>query len=218
MIWVRLSATLLIGAVLALAWARYSIETGWRRRAAELCLWIGPDLPFLVAALQFVISRPPASAANPAPATISIVAPAAALHVLLLAGVWRTLRTAVNAPSRNAEVTAGLLILGSIIVWFAAIAWPGVELAQIAQHGAEHVFASAAFLLGALLTLAGFTMMNALLENAGDRFVSRLGLFSLLLGTICWAIHLAFRLTVALSLAQNSRSAVPEWYPSMRMW
>ena len=174
MIWVRLSATLLIGAVLALAWARYSIETGWRRRAAELCLWIGPDLPFLVAALQFVISRPPASAANPAPATISIVAPAAALHVLLLAGVWRTLRTAVNAPSRNAEVTAGLLILGSIIVWFAAIAWPGVELAQIAQHRAEHVFASAAFLLGALLTLAGFTMMNALLENAGDRFVSRL--------------------------------------------
>ena len=104
MIWVQLSATLLIGAVLALAWARYSIETGWRRRAAELCLWIGPDLPFLVAALQFVISRPPASAANPAPATISIVAPAAALHVLLLAGVWRTLRTAVNAPSRDAEV------------------------------------------------------------------------------------------------------------------
>src|SRR5207249_4919608 len=48
------------------------------------------------------------------------------------------------------------------------------------------------------------------------RFAPRL--LSLFLGTICWAIHLAFRLTVALSVAQNSRSAVPEWYPAMRMW
>lgn len=216
MIWVQLSVTLLLGVVLVFAWAHHSIERTGPRRAAELCLWLGPDIPFLIAALQLAISRQSASPANPTP--ISLVVPAVVLHTLLLVLAWRMLGFAEDTPARDNSLAAGLLILGSIIVWFAAIAWPGAELAQIAQHRAEHVFASTAFLSGALLTLAGFTIVNSLLEDAGDRILSRLGIVSITLGTVCWAIHLAFRLTVALSLAQVDRSKVPEWYPPMRMW
>jgi hypothetical protein len=155
---------------------------------------------------------------KPAPVAISILVPAAAVYLGLLAFAWRILRTAGEAPSRGARVAAGSLILGSTIVWLAAVAWPGMELVQIAGHRAEHMFASAAFLLGALLTLVGFTVMNALLETAGDRFLSRLGLVSLFLGTVCWTIHLAFRLTIMLSLAKTVRTTEPDWYSPLRMW
>jgi len=219
MIWVQFSATLLLGVVLLVAWGRYSIETTRRRRAAELYLWIAPDIPFLIAALQTVIARPSTSAASSAPEKLSIVAPAIALDILLLAVAWFSLRSSRDISFRDTCTTAaGLLILGATVVWFAAVVWPGVESVQIARHSAEHVFASTGFLLGALLTLAGFTILNSSLEDAGDRILSRLGVLSLFFGTVCWALHLAFRLTVVISVAQNDRGVVPEWYPPMRMW
>jgi hypothetical protein len=144
--------------------------------------------------------------------------PIAVLHTLLLAAAW-AVGTPSDTPIRDARVAAGLLMFGSIIVWFAALAWPGMGLAQIAARRGEHVFASGAFLVGALLTLAGFTVLTKLLENAGDRFLAHLGLTSLFFGTVSWAIHLAFRLTVVLSLAQKTAgAALPEWYPPLSLW
>lgn len=82
------------------------------------------------------------------------------------------------------------------------------------------MFTTGAFLVGALLTLGGFTVLGGVLRQTGDRFLSQLGLVSFLFGTMSWAIHLAFRATVMASLARetSASAAVPAWYGPLRLW
>ena len=89
--WAQLIAALLIAILLMFAWVRYSVESDPRRRAAELCLWITPVAPFLIAALHLAISHSTASLGSVVPTGIKIVVPAIVLHLVLLVVALRTL-------------------------------------------------------------------------------------------------------------------------------
>ena len=211
MTWAQVAIIALMVCGLAAGWYRYSRETVPVRRLGELYLWLGPALPFLpFAVLEAMRGR----------IGVAVVVPVAAVHLVLLAAAYHALRTPNGAAATDARVAGGLLIFGSIIVWFGATTWPGMQLEKVAAHRAEHLFTTGAFLIGALLTLGGFTVLRTVLRESGDRFLSQLGLVSFLFGTVSWAMHLAFRATVMVSLAQETpaSAAAPAWYGPLRLW
>ncbi len=208
MTWLQIVFAALIACVLLGCWYRFSIEKSRVRRLAELYLWLGPILPF--SALVEVRDA----------GGFTAFVPAGVAHLGLIGiAVLRVTAPAVGAGAVP-RLAGALLILGSTIVWLGAVTFPGMQLDEVASHRADHWFTSGTFLLGALITLAGFSLLATLLHDAGERVYSQLGQSGFLLGVVAWALHLAFRATVMVSAAQESTASgtAPAWYGPLRLW
>ncbi|MGH9660396.1 MAG: hypothetical protein ACRD96_17735 [Bryobacteraceae bacterium] len=199
MTWRQAALTALLASGLLAAWYRYSIEKNRLRRLAELYLWLGPILPLGV---------------------LSQVHHAAGLHAFVPAAVVHLGLIGLALFGVTARLAGGLLIVGSTVVWLGAATFPGMQLEQVASHRMSHWITSGGFLLGALITLAGFTLLTVLLHDAGERVLSHLGWAAFLVAVVSWLFHLAFRATVMLSAAEElaSSGAAPPWYPALREW
>ena len=197
------------GALLVLAltasWYKYSISTGTVAKVLELYLWLTPILSFLV--LAPIHDR----------AGLKGLVPIAVLHLAMVAWALRTVYPASHG-SVSARLGGVLLIFGAAFVWPGAVSFVGMDLQGIAAHREDHLFTVGGFLVGSLVSLAGFTALRAQLRESGDVLFSQLGLLALVIGTMCWILHLAFRATVMLVAAQESAATAPTWYQALRLW
>ena len=154
--------------------------------------------------------------------TLTVYRIVSVAHLLLIAsatwalGSWKD----VNDISYPMRLAAGLFLVGAVVFWSGATTFPGMTLVKIAAQGPAHMWTSATFLLAAAITLAGLSLFTVALHEAGDRFLSLLGLLASLLGTGFWSIHLVFRLTIMpWAAAELSRSgAPPAWFEPWRNW
>ncbi len=212
MTWLQIAFCTLLATTLVAAWSRYSLEKGLLRRLAELYLWLVPISLAWFAVIRYV-------------AGLRVTVVMESLHLLLIAAAFWFLgaRPTVNLPARadaSVRLASFLLIMGSAVVWLGAITFQGMELENIAAHRAYHLVTTGCFLLGAVLTLAGFTVLTALLRESGHPVFAELGLVAFLFGSVFWVIHLAFRAVVMVSAAEEmlvSRAA-PSWYHSWRLF
>jgi len=135
----------------------------------------------------------------------------AAVGIAHLAVIGWALRAVyVGAPGPfHARLAGFLLIFGAVAVWLGAVSFPGMTLPQVAAHRADHLFTAGGFLVGSLLSLTGFVALRAVVRERGDVLLSRLGLIALLLATVYWSMHLAFRATVMVVVAQQPAAAPP---------
>ncbi len=149
--------------------------------------------------------------------TAHVVVVVLALRAL---GAWSREEGQANSNSYPARLAAGLMIVGAVIFWVGATTFPGMSLEKIVANRAAHLWTSSTFLLAAFITLAGLALLTLALREAGDRFLSVLGLLAFTFGAVFWTIHLAFRLTVMLAAAQElSRTAVPPpWFQPWTDW
>ncbi len=212
MTWLQIAFSTLLTATLVVAWSRYSLEKGLLRRLAELYLWLVPISLAWFAAIHDA-------------AGLRVTAVIGSLHLLLIAaalwllGARPTARVPAPADA-SARFASFLLIMGSAIVWLGAITFPGMDLEKIAAHRPDHFFTTVFFMLGAVLTLAGFTVFTALVRESGNSVFAELGLVAFLFGSVFWAIHLAFRAVVMVSAAEEMlvSGAAPLWYHSWRLF
>jgi hypothetical protein len=72
----------------------------------------------------------------------------------------------------------------------------------------------------AVLLLAGLWMLTAMLERAGERVFSRLGLVAMLVATVLWVVFSAFRAIITVSAAEEmtATGAAPASYESLAQW
>jgi len=208
MTWPQVIFTALIAGLLLGCWYRYSIEKGRLRRLAELYLWLGPILP-----LSALVKVHDAGG-------LTAFVPAGIIHLVLVGIALLGVTAPAGGAGTMPRLAGGLLVLGSTVVWLGAATFPGMRLEEVASHRAGHWFTSGAFLLGALISLAGFTLLATLLREAGERVLSQLGSVAFLFGAVTWALHLAFRATIMVSAAEEfaSSGAAPAWYQALRLW
>ncbi len=139
---------------------------------------------------------------------------------LWIVGAWTGQQTDSSPKSDPAGLAAGLLIIGAAIVWIGATTWPGQRLERVATQLPAYLWANGFFLLGAITTLAGLTILRVALRESGDRLFGDLGLTSFLFGSVFWIIHLAFRLTVTVSAADEMArtGTLPTSFEMWRRW
>ncbi len=203
MTWPEVAYAALLVLALIAGWYKYSISKGTVAKALELYLWVTPILTFT--ALRLLHDR----------AGLEGLVPIAVVHLAIVAWALWTVY-----PSTRRGVTPWLdgvlLVVGAAVVWLGALTFVGMELQVIAARREDHLFTVGGFLVGALLSLAGFAALSAHLRERGEILLSQLGLLALIIGTVCWMLHLAFRATVMLAAARES--AAPAWYPPLRLW
>lgn len=205
MTWPEVALAGLVVLALTGTWYRYSISKGAVPKALELYLWLTPILTFT--ALRLRHDR----------AGLRGLVPAAIVHLTLIA--WALRAVYVRTPGHfHARLAGFLLIFGAAVVWLGAITYVGMDLSGIAAKRAEHLFTVGGFLVGGLLSLGGFVALRIVLHERGDALFSQLGLVALVIATVGWILHLAFRATVMVALAQDSAAAPPAWYPPLRLW
>ncbi|MBI4483028.1 MAG: hypothetical protein HY652_09075 [Acidobacteria bacterium] len=191
------------------------------RRLSELYLWLAF---ILTLRLYEVLSHRIAALIETDRFVVYCVV--SAIHLLLIIatlgvlGAWTRGKTPAEAKSQLAGLAAGLFIVGAVIFWIGAMSFPGMRLEGIAANQPGHFLTSATFLVATVISLAGLTFFTLVLREAGDRFLSILGLVAFLFGAVFWVTHLAFRLTVMVSAAQEmARTAVPPpWYEPWYRW
>lgn len=151
---------------------------------------------------------------------VSIVHVIVIIAALWVLGAWSREEGQANANSYPARPAAGLLIVGAVVFWVGAATFPGTALEKILANPAAHFWTNITFLLAAFITLAGLALFTLALREAGDRFLSVLGLLAFMFGAVFWTIHLAFRLTVLVGAAQelNRTSMPPPWLQPWRDW
>jgi len=210
--WSQIALSTLLVAALVVAWSRYSLEKGLPRRLAELYLWL---LPGVLAWLPAIHGA----------AGLRVTAVTGSLYLLLtVTALWLLgARPSAKVPApagASARFAGFLLIIGSALVWLGAVTFRSMDLASIAARRSDHLFTTVFFMLGAVVTLAGFTVLTALLRESGRPVLAELGLVVFLFGSVCWAIHLAFRAVVMVSAAEGMlvSGAAPSWYPSWRLF
>jgi hypothetical protein len=212
MTWLQIALSTLLIVALVVAWSRYSLEKGLPRRLAELYLWLLPG----------------ALACFPAIHDAAGLRATAVVGAFYLLGAATALWLLGARPSGGVPATAGssarlasfLLIIGSALVWLGAVTFRGTDLVNIAARRGDHLFTTVFFLLGAVFTLAGFTALTALLRESGRPALAELGLVAFLFGSVCWAIHLAYRAVVMVSAAEEMAvsGAAQSWYHSWRLF
>lgn len=76
------------------------------------------------------------------------------------------------------------------------------------------------FISGAVMTVLGLTLLTGLLQDAGDRTFSQLGLIAFAFGSVLWVISLAFRLSIDPWAAQETAKTgeIPEFYVPLTRW
>ncbi len=204
MTWPEVASAALFLALTA-GWYKYSISKGTVPKALELYLWVTPILNFT--ALRLIQHR----------AGLRGLVPVAIVHLALIA--WALWAVYVRTPGHfHARLAGFLLIFGAAVVWLGAITYVGMDLSGIAANRADHLFTVGGFLIGGLLSLGGFVALRIVLREGGDALFSELGLVALVIATVGWIFHLAFRATVMVALAQDSAAAPPAWYPPLRLW
>ena len=207
--WWQIALLALLMVALAAGWYRYSIASGTLHRLGELYLWIAPV--FGLALLGPIHER----------AGLGILlAGVAAIHLAVIAAALWALGGMAAFRVSPGPLASALLILGSVIFWMGVVTWPGRRLEGIAAHPADQWATTVLFLLAALTTLAGFAVLRTVLCESGDRILSQLGLISFLVGIVCWALHLAFRVTVIPHAAEQIAltGAAPPWFEPLRAW
>jgi hypothetical protein len=72
----------------------------------------------------------------------------------------------------------------------------------------------------AILLLVGLTMLTTILEGAGERVLSRLGLVGLLLAVVLWVVFSAHRAVITVRAAQETieTGTVPPYYEPLAQW
>jgi len=205
MTWTQVAFVALLVSALAAGWYKYSISSKPWPKALELYLWITPILNFT--AFRLVGDR----------AGLRGLVPVAIVHLAVIA--WALRAVYVRTPGHfHARLAGCLLIFGAAVVWLGAISYVGMSLPAVAAHRADHLFCVGGFLIGGLLSLGGFVALCIVLRERGDALLSQLGLVALVIATVGWIFHLAFRATVMLEVAQASAATPPEWYQSFRLW
>jgi hypothetical protein len=133
---------------------------------------------------------------------------------------WRREEAAADSQAQPVRLAAGLFVLGAAIFWSGAVTFRGMDLNSVSANAAAHNWTSGTFLVATILTLFGFSLFARASDEAGDRFLSFLGLVAYLLGAVFWIMHLAFRLTVQISAAQQATltGTDPAWYEPWRFW
>lgn len=138
-------------------------------------------------------------------------------------------------PILQAHRVAGLLLILAFIA-FAV----GATLPLVGERGnsriftlpaREHLLAVAGMagiwrwaniLMGAafVVLLAGLAILTSLLEGAGERILSRLGLLGMALAAVLWLVFSAFRATVTVAAAQElaATGVVPPYYEPLARW
>lgn len=205
MTWLQIALSSLITSALVAGWYKYSISSKPWPKALELYLWITPILNFT--AFGLIQDRE----------GLRGLVPMAIVHLAVIA--WALRVVYLGTPGHfNARLAGFLLILGAAAVWLGAISYVGMSLPEVAAHRADHLFTVGGFLVGGLLSLTGFVALRVALRERGDALLSQLGLIALLIATVCWIVHLAFRATVMVAVAQASAAAPPDWYQPLRLW
>ncbi len=205
MTWQQLLFSLLLAAGLIVGWYKYSICSKVLPKTLELYLWLAPLLS--LAGFAGVHGR----------AGLKGLIPAAIVHLAVIGWALRTVYGGTPAQF-SARLAGVLLILGAAAVWLGAVSFAGMSLPAVAAHRADHLFTVGGFLAGGLLSLTGFVALRVVVRERGDDLLSQLGLVALLIATMCWIIHLAFRATVMVAVAQHSAAAPPDWYQPLRLW
>jgi hypothetical protein len=72
----------------------------------------------------------------------------------------------------------------------------------------------------AILLLVGLTMLTTILEGAGERVLSRLGLVGVLLAVVLWVVFSAHRAVITVRAAQETigTGIVPLYYEPLAQW
>ena len=81
-------------------------------------------------------------------------------------------------------------------------------------------WATILFISGVVVTVLGLAMFTRLLQDAGDRTFSQLGLIAFAFGAVLWVIHLAFRLSIDPWAAQETAktAVMPDFYVPLTRW
>lgn len=71
-----------------------------------------------------------------------------------------------------------------------------------------------------VLLLVGLTMLTTILEGAGERVLSRLGLVGALLAVVLWVVFCTHRAVITIRAAQEAigTGTVPPYYEPMAQW
>ena len=72
----------------------------------------------------------------------------------------------------------------------------------------------------AVLLLVGLTMLTTILEGAGERVLSRIGLVGVLLAVVLWVVFSAHRAVITVRAAQETigTGTVPPYYEPLAQW
>src|SRR6266496_4462028 len=108
MTWPQIIFTALIACALLGGWYRNSIEKSRLRRLAELYLWLGPLLPFIV--LRAIHDA----------AGLAGFVPVAIGHLGLIGAALRAVTAAGGPTGTMPRLAGGLLVAGSTVVWLGA--------------------------------------------------------------------------------------------------
>lgn len=189
-------------------WGRYSLERTLWRRVLELYLWLVPVSLSWHAAIYWAVG-------------LSAAVTIGAIHILIITtAAWVLSQKAAATSDALPRATGIVLILGSAVLWIGAGTFVGMGLEDIHAQNAAHLFTTGSFFLGSVITLAGFTILTALLRQSGQPALADLGLVAFLSGFTFWSIHLVFRAVVMVSAAKelSATGTAPVWYGSWRSW
>lgn len=94
------------------------------------------------------------------------------------------------------------------------------HLLAVAENAAVWRWANIFVGAAAVLLLVGLTMLTTILEGAGERVLSRLGLVGLLLAVVLWVVFSAHRAVVSVMAAQETvgTGTVPPYYEPLARW
>ena len=212
------AVTLLLIAI-GLAWA--FAETGWLRRLSEFYLW----LVFIVSMGELKGISQRLAEASDVENQLAFYIAMSLLHVLDIAaalwtlGAWKE-RDHAGARPYFARLAGGLFIVSAAVVWVGAVSWPGERLEKVAAHLADHQWTNGCFAVGALIMLAGVTVLTLSLRDAGDRLFCEFGFVGFLVASVFWLIYLGFRLTVTEWAAKEMEQTGirPASYEMLRTW
>jgi hypothetical protein len=201
---------MLIGA----AWAVKG--SGKLRRLSELYLWLA-----FILSLYHLHLLAEALAGWMGLDGIVVFRPVAIIHTLVVVaalwalGAWSSDEETGAYPAR---LVAGLFVVGAVVFWVGARAFPGTALEKVQANLAGHYWTSVNFLLANVITLAGLALFTLALRKEGDRYFSILGLLFFTFGAVFWTLHLAYRLTVLVRAAQEFNLTVgpPQWFEPWR--
>lgn len=93
-------------------------------------------------------------------------------------------------------------------------------LSAVAGNAAVWRWVNIFMAAAAVILVAGLTILTTILEGAGERVLSRLGLVGMVLAAILWVIFSAYRATVTITAAQEmtATGVVPPYYEPLAQW
>lgn len=120
-------------------------------------------------------------------------------------------------------VSAGVLLISGLVLGLAAAGIPSLgpvwnerppaQLLSIADRKRAWVASSVLFAAGLITALFGVLVLSGLLIDAGAAPSGWIGMGAFVVGTCLWLIHLGYRMTVMVSVADDMAegAAMPDW-------